>query len=179
MWQILEEFSQFVSESSVNDILTMMKTQMKETKEYKDLETEDFMLRIGEMTSHITLSWIYTKTSKYSGTDILKALIKYCQENGFKSITGYGIKGHDSVIIDGKRKSIVTNGYYSLMRWGFIPDKGVKFINKTLKTNYSTLEDAFSDKEFWTKWKEDGKEYTGEFDVSSNSLSFRVLDKQV
>lgn len=179
MRYVLEEFSQFVTESNVTDILTIIKTQMKETKDYKDLETDDFMLRIGEMTSHVTLSWIYTKTNKYSGTDILKALIKYCQESGFKTITGYGIRGTDSVIINGKRKIITTNGYYSLMRWGFIPDKGIKFINNILKTNYTTLEDAFSNKEFWTKWREDGKEYTGEFDVSSNSLSFNVLDKQI
>jgi hypothetical protein len=179
MYNIFEKYSDFVFESNIDEVLNIIKNQMKEDKTGKKVETSDFILKIDDMTNHVTLSWIYTKTRTYSGTDIIRALIKYAQEKNYKFIAGYGIKGFDIVEIEGKKTRIVTNGYYSLMRWGFLPDKGIKVINKKLKTNYATLEDAFSDSSFWTTWKDNGGDYTGEFDLKPNSLSFKVLDKQL
>ena len=81
------------------------------------------------------------------------------------------------VKINGKSKSIVVNGYYTMLRWGFIPEGGIKFINKVLHSNYESLESAIIDPEFWNRWKLEGKEFIGFFDLSSNSLSWKILNK--
>lgn len=163
-------------ESNVDDILDIIKNKMITGKDgYKSIETPDFILKIDEVDTHVTLSWIYMKTQKYKGTDVLNAIIKYSKSKGYKSITGFGIRGTDIVKIDGKSKTIETNGYYTLMRWGFIPDNGIKMINRVLKTKYPSLIAAYKDPEFWTKWKQNGKDYTGEFDIAPNSLSWKIL----
>ncbi len=154
-----------------NDILYMLKNDIKHKGIYDVLNNDDFELKIDDVSGdHLTLNWIKMKTRKYSGTDILNSLIKYSQEKNYEYISAYGIKG------DFKGKPV--NGYYTLMRWGFIPDKGVNFINNVLDTKYNSLEEAFSKSIFWENWKKNGTEYTGEFNLETNSLSFKILNKE-
>lgn len=150
---------------------------------YTLVETTDFTLKYDDASEdHITLNWIYikNKSSNISGTDLFKALIEIAKSKGIYKIFAYGIKGYDIIEVDGVKKSIWVNGYYTMLRWGFIPDKGIHFLNKILKTNYNSLEEAYKEQNFWDSWKENGKEFTGVFDLSSEeTLSMRILNKNI
>lgn len=178
--KLFSKFSTYLNESVALQLLKIIENNKRNEGNYILVETSDFIVKFNEVSGkHLSFNWCYMKTKKFSGTDILRALIMYSQKKGYRYISGYGIKGYDKAKIDGKYKDIKVNGFYTIMRWGFLPDKGVKFINKVLKSNYSSLEDAFSDSFFWQQWKEKGVEFYGEFDLSPNSLSFKVLNKEI
>ena len=170
---ILSEIKNILNENELFDII---KTQGKSEKFYTLVDTDDFILKYDD-TSYMTLDWIYMKTNKYRGTDIFKAFLQLAKERGHNKVKAWAIKGADVVKINGKSKSIVVNGYYTMLRWGFIPEGGIKFINKVLHSNYESLESAIIDPEFWNRWKLEGKEFIGFFDLSSNSLSWKILNK--
>ena len=147
---------------------------------YTIVENNNFSLKIDYITGdYLTLAWIHIKNKEYiNGTELLKSLIPYSKKRNLKYIHAYGIKGYDMAYVNNKMKLITTNGYYTLMRWGFIPYKKEIFLNKVLKTDYKSLEDAYSDPNFWINWKERGIAYVGDFDLEENSLSYKVLNKE-
>ena len=165
--------------NAIDELLNIIETQQVKQGFYEVIETEDFFLKLDDVGGYLSFNWIWMKTKKYNGTDLFRAIIKYTEKKGFAKISGFGIRGKNVVKSFGKKKLIDVNGYYSLMRWGFLPNKGVKLINKSLKENYESLEYAFSDPTFWNKWKEKGVEYAGTFDMTPNSLSFKILNREI
>ena len=136
------------------------------------IKTSDFAIKFDTWGNTYNLYWIKNFSSKFKGTDIFKELLKIVKERvGEKVIIATGIRG------DFKGED--TNGYYTMMRWGFIPEGGISFINKILGTNYEKIEKAFNDSNFWINWKANGVQFDGEFDMSVNSLSWKVLNHQL
>lgn len=132
---------------------------------YKVVQNDDFILKWDESEDHLTLSWIYRISDKYKGREIFNSLIEYCKKKNIPRITAYCVRGYDSISINNQKEEIYDNGYYTLLKWGFKPDKGIKLINKTLKTNYKTIESAVRSPLFWKKWKDDGVDFTGYYDL--------------
>ena len=163
----------------IDELLNIIETQQVKDDFYQVIDTEDFVLKLDNVGDYLTINWIWMKTRKYSGTELFNAIIKYAENKGYDTIYAFGIKGKNLVKADGKNQVIIVNGYYTLMRWGFIPDKGINFINRILKEKYESFEDAFSDPEFWIKWKSKGVEYGGSFDLTPNSLSFKILNREI
>jgi hypothetical protein len=114
-----------------------------------------------------TLIWINTKTNKYKGKDIFKALLEYLKGEGVNKVYAWGTRG--------KVYGVQAVGHYVMLRWGFIPEN-MNYINKPLKTNYKNIKDALNDPEFLVKWKQDGDDFKGVFDMKSNSLSWKLLN---
>ncbi len=158
-----------LSDSFQNDLI--------KTKKFSQINNEDFSLRFDFIDDYVILLWIYNKSKKYSGREIFYQFIKYINSLGIREIYAYAAKGIDH-IRDGK-KSIKINdtGYFNLLKWGFIPTEGINFINKTLKSNYKSFEEMFSDNEFFSIWKEKGKEFPCVFDTDKNSISMKQFLK--
>lgn len=170
---IVEKFK--VSES----LLNIVKAHIKEDRFYYISENEDFTIKydfVGEES--MGLDWIYNKTRKYTGTSLFKCLIQIGLENKMHMIKTYAVKGNDLIKIDGYTRAIQTNGYYTMLRWGFVPDGGINFLNGVLGTDYPDLETAYNDSEFWSNWRENGIEFVGFFYLNKDSISFDVLDKK-
>ena len=113
-----------------------------------------------------TLIWINTKTNKYKGKEIFEALLEYFKGEGVKKVFAWGTRG--------KVYGVQAVGHYVMLRWGFIPED-ITYINKPLKTNYKTIKDALQDPEFLPKWKQDGDDFKGVFNMKPNSLSWKLL----
>jgi hypothetical protein len=136
------------------------------------LRSEDYDINFDVfLKDSYRLNWIRNLSKRYKGTDIFETLLKWISDRiGIAKITATGIKG--------KFKGIPVNGYYTMMRWGFLPEDGVDFINDTLGTTYIDERDAVCDSDFWLLWKEDGVEFEGVFDMKDNSLSYTVLHRK-
>lgn len=128
----------------------------------------DFELKYDD-DGDFMFSWINTKTSKYKGIDIFKALIQIAQKEGNKEINALAAKG--------KTNGIDANGFYTLIKWGCIPTKDISWINKLLGTNYSSYEEAYEDPNFLPMWKAKGQECYCIFDTKPGSLSMRTIAK--
>jgi hypothetical protein len=156
-----------------------VKENTKEDRFYYVSENEDFTIKydfVGEES--MGLDWIYNKTNKYNGTDLFKCLVQIALENNLHMIKSYAIKGGDMIRVNGIPQIIQTNGYYTILRGGFIPDGGVDFLNGVIGTDYVDLESAYNDPSFWSNWRENGIEFVGFFYLAKNSLSFDILDKK-
>ena len=116
----------------------------------------------------LNLDWINVKSNKYSGKDLINALIKICKYYNLTKIKATGAKG--------KYHNTNSFGYYVLLKYGFIPKEGIKLINKTLNTQYKNFEEAYSDINFLTLWKNNGLEYDGVLDLNPNSLSMKIYN---
>lgn len=147
------------------EILKILEENYTYSHFYKIVQNNDFILKWDETEDHLTLSWIYRISDKYKGRDIFNSLIEYCKKKNIPRITAYCVRGNDSIIVNNNKKEIYDTGYYTLLKWGFKPDKGVKFLNKTLKTNYSTIESAIKSPIFWKKWKDKGVDFTGYYEI--------------
>ena len=162
------------------DIPYLMSNNFEKDRFYKTLETDDFMIKFDEITGDsLTIDWIYNISNKIRGIDIFKGIIEYCNKKNYDSIHAYGIRGLGYVNDDKQSVGVETNGYYTMMRWGFVPKNGVKDINKILKTKYKSIDDMYLDQNFWTKWKKDVNDYAGVFDLNKNSLSYKILNHEI
>lgn len=137
-------------------------------KGYHLIDNEDFQLRYDIVGDGLQLMWIHNKTNKIKGRDIFGQLIKFAQSIGMTNIYAWWCSG----TID----KMPATGYITGMRWGFIPVDGINFVNKVLKTNYKNFEEAYADPNFLENWKQKGKDFTGEFDLSPNSLSMKIFN---
>lgn len=154
----------------INPIILDSIKQGKETKCYTHVKNADFEMKYSAMDNYLILLWIHIKpNSNYKGIEVFKALIEFTRTNNLPVITAFAARR--------KFRRINTNGYYSLLKWGFIPDKGISFINKTLGSKYTSIQEAYSDQEFLKRWKEKGAEFDGSFEVSPTSFSMQVLNK--
>jgi hypothetical protein len=125
-------------------------------KSYLLINCEDFEIRYDNVDDeNITLCWILKKTNKYQGIYIFNNFVEFLKGKNFKYIRAYCSNG--ITIYD--HKIIQLNGYYTLLKWKFIPSKGINFINKTLKTNYKDFDEMYNDKTFWNRWKTFGKDF--------------------
>ena len=125
-----------------------------------------FDININDKT--LNLDWINNKSNKYSGKDIINALIKLCDFYNLNKIKAVGAKG--------KYHNTNSFGYYVLLKYGFIPKDGIQLINKVLNTNYKNFEEAYSDNNFLVLWKEKGIEYDGYLYLNKNSLSYKIFN---
>lgn len=130
--------------------------------------TPDFVVKFDYEGPKATLNWIHSKTTKYKGKDVFKSLADYLTTKGVKTIGAWGTKG----VVYG----VEAYGYYVMMKWGFVPEDMDK-VNALIGTDYPNFEQASRDLSFWTKWKEDGKDYFGNFDLKPNSLSWQLFNK--
>lgn len=130
--------------------------------------TPDFVIKFDYEGPKATLIWIHSKTTKYKGKDVFKSLINYLSSKGVKTIGAWGTKG----IVYG----VQASGYYAILKWGFVPEN-MEEINTILGTKYSNFEEASNDPEFWSNWKQKGKDYYGVFDLKPNSLSWKLFNK--
>jgi hypothetical protein len=138
------------------------------------VDNEDFEVRFDLWGDTYRFNWIINRTAKYRGADIFHALITAVEmAYGAKPITTSAEKGYD----EQAKKDL--NGYYTMLRWGFIPDKGVKMFNALLGETYPTMEAAFKDSSFWKNWRDYGSSYTGVFDMTPGSLSWDLLEKKI
>ena len=135
------------------------------------IKNNDFEVKFDTFGDNYRLNWIKNFSGKYKGTEIFKNMLHNLHDKiGDKPITATGIKG----VFKGKP----VNGYYTMFRWGFVPDGGIKQINKILNTKYNDLESAINDPAFFDKWKENGEEYEGIFDMSPNSISWKLINNK-
>jgi hypothetical protein len=159
----------FKESISVNDIYTLIEKEKKNINNVWIVDNNDFQLNY-EDKGGFMFRWIYLKTNKYKGKDILKALVKIAQKSGANEMSALASKD----VVNG----VETNGFYSLVKWGFEPTKGIDWINKVLGTNYKDLETAYNDPNFLPLWKTKGKECWVTFDLIPGSLSNRILAKE-
>lgn len=163
------KYSEILNENINSNILDMIYNG-KETKSYTLVDNKDFELKFNNMDSYFILLWINVKSgSKYTGLDIFKAIVSYCKKEKLSEIVATASRG--------KFKGLDTNGFYTLIKWGFESTKGIDWINTILDTNYKSWEEARDDGEFLPNWKKHGKESDVEFDLSKNSLSLRIFNK--
>ncbi len=132
------------------------------------VDSPDFQLKYDDKGDFM-FSWIYMKTSKFRGTDIFRALLAIAQKEGAKEIHALAAKG--------KTNDVLANGYYTLVKWGFIPIKDVEWANKLLGTQYQSWDEAYSDPKFFELWKAKGKEVYVTFDTTPGSLSMKTFGK--
>lgn len=170
--QLLREF--LLKESTVDDLYNTIKQNGINKKGYTEVITPEFELRYDTVGDRLSLMWVQIKSSKYKGVDIIKALVKLTRELGLKKITTYAVSGN---ISGSDKKAVKASGYYALLKFGFIPDGGIEFINKILHTHYKDMQQAYDDVYFLALWKAAEHEFTGDFDVSSGSISMRQLNK--
>lgn len=134
------------------------------------MKNDDFETKIDTFGDNYRLYWIKNISKKYSGTEIFKSILKTLKNKfGNKPISTTGIKG--------KFKGKPVNGYYTMLRWGFIPKGGINFINEKLNTNYKNISEAVTDEKFWELWRNKGCEFDGIFDMQPNSVSYKILNK--
>jgi hypothetical protein len=134
------------------------------------IKNDDFEAKIDTFGDYYRLYWIKNISRKYSGTEIFKNILKTLSNKfGNRPVSATGIKG--------EFKGKPVNGYYTMFRWGFIPEGGIDFINNQLGTSYESLEKAVNDNGFWEMWKANGTEIEGIFDMSPGSLSWKILNK--
>jgi hypothetical protein len=133
------------------------------------VSNEDFELKYEADSSDFIFRWVLVKSSKYKGKDIFKAIIDIAKKEGYKEINALAAKG--------KTNNVSANGYYSLVKWGFIPTKDITWVNKLLNTSYNSYDEAFNDPNFLPLWKEKGKETYAIFDLDPNSTSFKQFNK--
>lgn len=133
------------------------------------VNSSDFELMYDVMDERVTLMWITKKTENFSGIDLFKGLVLYLKEIGVETITAWGVKGYIA-----KKEGV---GYYVLLKWGFIPDKGIILINRMLKTSYKNFCEVYDDPKFFKLWQEKGRDFTGAFSLDKNSLSMKQLSK--
>jgi len=132
-------------------------------------KTADYHIIYDISSKLLWIVWINIKTNKFKGIDILMKLIEIAKSKGCIGLTADWETG----IIQG----IEANGYYVGMKWGFLPDKGIKFVNDILKTEYPNFKAMFDDPNFLKMWKEAKVPYSGTFDLSTNSISWQQLNK--
>lgn len=133
---------------------------------------KDFELKFDTFAGLYRLNWIWNESGKYKGTDILKTVLEVVSDRlGDKPVTTTGIRG--------EFKGIQTNGAYTMLRWGFLPEGGVEMLNSYLGEDYVSLEAAFKDPVFWENWKKYASEYDGVFDMTPGSLSWDLLLKKI
>lgn len=148
--------------------LTISDEDIKLKKGMSVIDTPDYICKFDINDDHTaTLIWINTKTNKYKGKEIFEALLEYFKEQGVKKVFAWGTRG--------KVYGVQAIGHYVMLRWGFIPET-MDYINKPLKTSYKTFKDALKDPEFLSKWKQDGDDFKGVFDMKSGSLSWKLLN---
>ena len=109
---------------------------------------------------------------------ILSALFDICREYHLKQIRGCFEKGF--FIFGSERIHLI--GYYVFLKYGFIPDNNVKFINKIFKINkidkqYTDINEIYLDKSFFKTWKEIGVGFNGSFNLDDDSISMSVYKK--
>lgn len=185
------KFSEYLKENKEfrydKELLNILKYQhivnVIDGIEYKTVINEDFVIKYSVTKwSHVTLNWIYNRSFVYHGRDIFRALVKLTKDLGYDKICAYGAKGYDTYTIDddveGRIKFEIDDvGYYHLLVWGFIPEYGVKYINKILNSKYESMSDAFNDSSFWHKWKTKGVGLACTFYTDDDSLSMTQLNK--
>lgn len=132
------------------------------------IETEDYIINFDYEGEKATLNWINTKTNKYKGKEIFNAFLDYMKSKGVRKIGAYGTKGNVY--------GIKAYGYYVMLKWGFIPEN-ISEINDLLSTSYNSFEEALQDSNFWNQWKEKGDDYYGIFDLTPNSLSWKLFNR--
>lgn len=132
------------------------------------VDSPDFQLKYDDKGDFM-FSWIYMKTSKFRGTDVFKALLMIAQKEGAKEIHALAAKG--------KTNDVLANGYYTLIKWGFVPIKDIDWANKLLGTQYQSWDEAYSDPKFFELWKAKGKEVYVTFDTTPGSLSMKTFSK--
>ena len=155
--------------TNINDIYNLIQREKKNVNNVWIVNNNDFQLNF-EDKGDFMLRWIYLKTNKYKGKDIMKALVKIVQESGDNEMSALASKD----VVNG----VETNGFYSLVRWGFCPTKGIDWVNKILGTNYESMDAAYADPKFLPLWKTKGKECWVTFDLTPNSLSIKTLYKE-
>lgn len=153
---------------SPQDVYNIIQTNKIDENGSWVVNTPDFELKYDDKGDFM-FSWINTKTSKYKGLDIFKALVKVAQTSGAREINALAAKG--------KTNGIDANGFYTLIKWGFESVKGIEWINKILGTNYKDMEEARRDPNFLLQWKTKGKESYVTFDTTPGSLSIQTLNK--
>lgn len=156
-----------LKESKEQELYNIIKQNQVDENGSWVVNTPDFELKYDDKGDFM-FSWINTKTSKYKGLDIFKALVLIAQKEGNKEINALAAKG--------KTNGITANGFYSLVKWGFESTKGIDWVNKLLGTKYQSYEEARKDPNFLPMWKEKGQESYVTFDTTPNSLSMRTLN---
>lgn len=131
----------------------------KESKSYTHVNNSDFEIKYNDMDTYLILLWINIKSDKYKGIEVFKALVKFSQEKNLKFIIAYASKGIFY--------KVETTGYYSLLKWGFIPLEGIDLINAALEGNYKSIEEARKDSKFLANWKEKGIAFDGIFELDN------------
>lgn len=132
------------------------------------IDTPDFQLKYDDKGDFM-FSWIYLKTNKYRGADIFKAVLRLAKEVGAKEIHALAAKGVTN--------NVDATGYFVLVKWGFLPIKGIEWVNKLLGTSYQSFEEAYNDSNFLPMWKQKGQEGYVTFDLTPGSLSMKVFNK--
>jgi hypothetical protein len=154
----------------MNDKLyNLIQSQKQKEGDSFIVSNEDFELKYEADSSDFIFRWVLVKSPKYKGKDIFKAIIDIAKKEGYKEINALAAKG--------KTNNVTANGYYSLVKWGFIPTKDITWVNKLLNTSYNSYDEAFNDPNFLPLWKEKGKETYAIFDLDPNSTSFKQFNK--
>jgi hypothetical protein len=141
----------------VDNVYSIIKNTTKVKQGISHVKNEDFDIIFDIEGDTLTLTWINVKSGKFTGKDVLSALIQLAHENGANKIRATGVRG--------KYHGKLAYGYYALLKWGFIPDGGIAFLNKVLGTKYGSIKEAFADPQFWAMWKDMGVEFTGTLQV--------------
>lgn len=147
--------------------LTISDNDIQLKKGLSVIDTPDYIVKFDmDEDNTATLIWINNKTNKYKGKELFNALLEYLKGQGIKQLSAWGTRG--------KVYGVQAVGHYVMLRWGFIP-VNMDYINKPLNTNYKTITDALKDPEFLTRWKQDGDDFKGVFNMKPNSLSWKLL----
>lgn len=153
-----------------SDLQDVIRTTIKYKNNIPSIKNPDFDIIFDIKDDNTAeLTWINNKTNKYKGRDIFEAFMLYLKSKGIKRVEAWGTKG--------KMHGTTAIGYYVMLKYGVIPTN-INDINKILNTNYKNIQDAFKDPSFWENWKANGDDYFGVFDLSNNSLSWKVFKGQ-
>ena len=166
------QMSKGITESNViSGIADIIEKELKKKHGIYTVKNADFHIIFDIAEDVLELTWITINSNKYTGKEVLLGIIDYCQQFNINKLRATGVRGEHH-----KKDSY---GYYVMLKWGFIPDGGISFLNDVLGTKYESIEQAYADPEFWNKWKKDGTEFDGTFDMSAGSLSKRMFDDKL
>lgn len=142
---------------------------------FEDLAREDIKVKDENIEFLFTiqddvcrLNWVQSRNKSVRMTFVFKQFITALQKLGVRKITANCIRGNF--------QRVKCNGYYTLLKWGFIPEGGRGFINKFITPEY----DAFW---FFTElnsselsqWRENGESFEGVFYLDQDSFSMRMF----
>lgn len=160
-----------LNESSYNEsVYDIITNTVKKKQGIYTVKNNDFHIIFDLTDDILELTWITINTNKFTGKEVLLGLIKYCKQFNITKIKATGVRD--------KHHGKDSYGYYVMLKWGFLPIQGITFINDVLNTNYKSFENAFIDSNFLPKWKINGIEFDGIFDLNQNSLSMKQFNKQ-